>query len=169
MNKKFIIKDEDKIIRFNSGLLLELFNGKTTDFLFRTSKSNFQGVRKNYIIQNKFILYIRNKINFGIVGFSNFFKNKSKKIKYLEYANRIIIKTKIPILNSLKKLTGKPPSSGLVALIYYLNKYPKAEIYLMAFTFHKYDDINHYWHNFELESSFVNYLISKSKRIFILR
>jgi len=164
MNKNIKIQDDDYIVRFNCGKLLNLFNGKTTHFLFRGDKVGFQGINNDYKIENRHISKIKNNINFGVIVYTDEKKNSRivKDIQRVEKRNNIKIKTIIPMGQSIKNLTGKSPSSGFITLLHYLKNFPKAEIYLMGFTF--YNGVNN-WHNFSGEINFVRGLIDKINRI----
>ena len=119
MNHKFNITSEDKVVRFNHCGLLNLFNGITTDVIFRCDNNGFQGLNKNLTIKNKYINNFRNKIDFSLIHWVDE-RNQTSKInemKKIQKINNIKIKNIIPLSKKDKYITGKSPSSGFIGII----------------------------------------------------
>ena len=163
MNERFHINNDDFIVRFNRGILMNLFNKKTTQYFFREHSTGFHGINNNNIITNRCILN-KHTIKFGILYWN---KNPTPLFKtpLIEQQNSIILTEKILLSDSLVKLTGKSPSTGLVALLYFKKIYPDAKIYLMGFTFQN-KIVN--FHDFQKESVIITNIVKNNDNIHVI-
>lgn len=166
INNKFKLNEDDKIIRFNTCDQLKIFNGKTTDVIFRCDNNIFQGIDKYFNIKNKYINSIKNKINLSVILWvdesSNKVNKKISQLKTIQKNNNINIKNIIPLSKKDINYTGKSPSTGFASMLYYLRKYPESEIILLGFTFH--NGVQN-WHNFAGEIQFAKKIMSKTNRL----
>ena len=149
--KKINYNQDDIIVRFNHMDNFKLFNGKT-DILFIRFKNPV-----HFKIRNSVKKY--NKLS----SFDLNYIGKYELIKNLLIEKNINEKKN---LNNYRKYIhnhlGYSPSTGFIAISYLINNfkldYKKNidNIFLVGFTFHKNEQKNHYWHNFDLEEKIIN-------------
>lgn len=131
--KDTVLTDKDIVVRFNHGLHMDWWGGRTDLNFFRMWRKGYHGLPEGFK---------RNGLHCVI--------NKNKEIQY-ESIDGII-----SMPNSREYISKGSLSSGLAAVLTAHNKLPPSTIYLVGFDFHKRK--NSKWHTFSEEAEFVKTL-----------
>lgn len=138
INKKIQLKKNDFIVRLNMNVLKDVFNGETTHHYFRYCGSIKTGKPCLHMNPSTFDKNKYKNIVAGYIIMNKLFENKRALRKLNDYFEKHIAPVKkennIYIDNNLYNLETESPSTGLISVQHFTNKYPNANIKLIGFS-----------------------------------
>ncbi len=155
----------DFVVRFNHATHKQVLNGRTDHYWLRAHKGGFWGLKEgsfiNQIIGNnaKHIFYV--SID-KTIDYIKHIAHQYRDIKHTHLDFNLIAQN---LHHKYTFKTQKTPSTGLIAIEYYLKNYPNYEVILVGFDFHKGDRPVH---DFDNERNYVSLLLNTEKRLYTL-